>query len=168
MDRRWRHGTGNESTNLVALCKRIVPDFIFYLPIQDLSYHHVNVPIETLMYLRGRMRIPVVTAIGDAWLFDHERAAQTRMFAECSDRILIGESRSPVLHDSVINPKVLSLWFPRDAVLFLPGTSRDIPLSFIGTVEGYANRQAGLIELENLGLSTARFGPGAGRYVQTF
>jgi hypothetical protein len=168
MDCRWHHGTGRDSTNLVALCQRTLPDFIFYLPIQDISYHHVNVSVETLMYLRGRMRIPVLTAIGDAWLFDHERAAQTRLYAECSDRIVVGEPRSPAFRDALISPKLLSLWFSRDAVLFSPGASRDIPISFIGPVEGYANRQAGLAELENLGVSVAHFGPAAGRYVLTF
>ncbi len=167
MDRRWRHGTGDERSNLVSLCKRILPDLIFYLPIQDLAYHDVNMSVETMMYLRGRMRIPVVTAIGDAWLFDPDRAAQMRMFAECSDRIVLGEPRSPAFQDPLISPKLLSLWFPRDATLFLPGTSRDIPLSFIGSVEGYAGRKAGLAELEELGVSVARFGPIDGRYVLT-
>lgn len=168
MDHAWRYGSRCIARSFVNYCEKTAPDFIFYLPIQDLAYHAVNLPVETLMYVRSRLRIPLVTAIGDAWLYDSERAQQTRVLAEISDRLIVGEPRSPAFSDERIAPKLLKLWFPRDASLFHPGVGkRDIPLSFIGSLDGYVDRQKALSQLADVGIRPALFGPRSGRYVLT-
>ncbi len=124
-------------------CYQVQPDFLLLFPTQlDMSIalpsnDNRHQPLyafprnETIRFVRDKLSIPVITAVGDAW----GNAAFERFEAmkDFSDKILLFDPASDFLIKTKTPQKYAILWFPVDQKIFYKtDLPQDIPISFIG------------------------------------
>jgi hypothetical protein len=129
---------------LLKQCWRLRPDVLFLFPSQlditvTLEGRSTEKPgpfylfprNETIKYIRDKLGVPVINAVGDAW--GVEAFKRFEGMAEFSDIILLFEPQSDFLTMTKTPSKYSKLWFPINQKRFdRNGYGRDIPVSFIG------------------------------------
>lgn len=95
---------------------------------------------ETIRFVRNKMGIPVINAVGDAW--SKEAFKRFESMAHFSDTILLFDPESEFLHRTENKSKYATLWFPINQKRFYRnGRKQDISISFIGRTDNQAGNE---------------------------
>ncbi len=135
-------------------CWQQRPDILFLFPTQlDIAMRPVGKPSkekkplflfprnETIRYVRKKLGIPVINAVGDAWGIEAFRRFDS--MADFSDCILLFEPESEFLTLTQNPSKYAVLWFPINQKRFRRnGCHQDISVSFIGRTHRHNGREA--------------------------
>lgn len=148
------HGQAGDEA-LLSRCREANPDLIV-LCWMFLSETHYNPTLETLSRIRCELSIPILSIWFDAAC--PKIMQQSEYLSPYVDLSVITDT--PVPLDRTRTPeKYLSIvqgFDPR--VFFDAGLERDIDLSFIGSVEGYPDRQEALEVLQAQGITVFKSG----------
>jgi hypothetical protein len=127
----------------VRMCAQERPDMLFLFPTQLDIEANLNVDSrgmqkfflfprnETLRWVRNRLGIPIVNAVGDAYGMDAFKRFDD--MTDFSDKLLLFDPESDFLKLTTTPEKYATLWCPVPQDLYCSnGQQRDIGISFIG------------------------------------
>lgn len=135
-------------TALQLKCLKSRPDLIV------LAWPFTPAP-GTLKQMRDRLHIPTVAL----WWDSVNHMAEAESFLPFVDLNVVVDSSSAYREKTHQPEKYLPMWSPQDPGLFHnPGLSRDIDVSFAGTMTGHPDRLAGISVLRQNGIDVYQAG----------
>lgn len=145
---------GSVDQAIVSSVSENTPDLIFFTPLPG---HPINPAAATLDLIHMKFGVPIAAMYWDTALPGQVKFADT--FSDAIDFNIAIDCYSVYPKISERPESFLPLWTPQDPrIFFRDDTPRDIDVSFIGSSERYADREAALTRLVQAGIPVKKSG----------